>query len=92
MTERSYTPNIPDRIKEKLNILYNEIDQIESSAMKLIQTSMNESGAIRVENQTMSDFLSDYERSQCVGWASPTITIKMPLLVQFSKLNQKFKK
>lgn len=70
MTERSYTPNIPDRIKEKLNILYNEIDQIKSCAVKLIQTSIDESGLIRVANQTMSDFLSDYERAQSISFVS----------------------
>lgn len=70
MTGRSYPPNIPDRIKEKLNILYNEIDQIESSAMKLIQTSMNEPVSIHVENQTMSDLLSDYERAQSISFVS----------------------
>ncbi len=70
MTQSSYRTDLPPRIKEKLDILKREIEQIETGALDNIKTSMNEPISFLVQNQTMEDLLSNYERAQSISFVA----------------------
>ena len=70
MRQKSYPSDLPPRIKEKLHILKREIEQIETGALDNIKTSMNESISFLVQNETMQDLLSNYERAQTISFVA----------------------
>lgn len=70
MANSNYPSELPDRIKQKINLLEQGIKKIESHALGIVKTSMNEPVSLFVQNQTMTDLLSDYERGQSISFIS----------------------
>ncbi|MFQ5715387.1 MAG: hypothetical protein ACE5GU_15295 [Candidatus Scalinduaceae bacterium] len=66
----NYPSNLPDKIKEKLDSLNQEIAQIDTGALNIIQTKIDEPVSFIFKNNTIGDFLSDYERAQSISFVS----------------------
>lgn len=82
MIEKTYPADTPVRIKEKLSLLGDAIDQIETATLDLIQTSIDEPVSLLVENQTISDFLNEYERAQSISFVSRYENLPEPSSVE----------
>ena len=85
MTNSNYPSELPSRIKEKLDLLEQGIQKIESHALGMIKTSINEPVSLFVQNQTMTDLLSDYERAQSISFVARFENL--PNLVPFKIVN-----
>ena len=70
MTNSNYSSELPDRIKEKLDLLHKGIKKIESHALGMIETTIDQPISLFIQNQTLTDFLSDYERAQSISFVS----------------------
>jgi len=70
MTNSNYSSELPDRIKEKLDLLHKGIKKIESHALGMIETTIDQPISLFIQNQTITDFLSDYERAQSISFVS----------------------